>query len=201
MAAKSTTEYEAKVSATTAKNSPVAAVKKSAGTAVAVTKVPIVVPTTKDPCSHDDEGNSHNIATAAAAGAATSKKRKKKQQQQQQQQQQEIQQNKKKKKRHGNNDNNNGNLPAAAAPPPPPPQQQQQHEDGDDPHMAHFHRISRRREIVPCAAQREQELVISFRIMREELQLLFQRVNYFQTQLEDERHQQIFRNEIRENMI
>jgi len=94
-------------------------------------------------------------------------------------------------------------LPAAAVPPPPPPpqQQQQQHEDGDDPHMAHFHRISRRREIVPCAAQREQELVISFRIMREELQLLFQRVNYFQTQLEDETHQQIFRTEIRDNMI
>jgi len=89
MAAKSTTEYEAKVSATTAKNSPVAAVKKSAGTAVAVTKVPIVVPTTKDPCSHDDEGNSHNIATAAAAGAATSKKRKKKQQQEQEQEQEQ----------------------------------------------------------------------------------------------------------------
>merc|ERR1711935_641811 len=67
-------------------------------------------------------------------------------------------------------------------------------------HMEHFKRISRRREILPCA-EREQELLISFRIMREEMQLLCQRMTYFQTQVEDERHQQIFRNEIRETVI
>merc|ERR1712161_72456 len=105
---------------------------------------------------------------------------------------------KKKKKRHGTNDNNNDNSPAAAA---APQQQHQQHDgDGADPHMAHFHRIRRRREVLPCA-EREKELLISFSIMQEEMQLLFQRVNYFKTQLADERHQQFFRREVQENVI
>mmetsp|Transcript_55434 Transcript_55434/g.62752 ORF Transcript_55434/g.62752 Transcript_55434/m.62752 type:complete len:98 (+) Transcript_55434:174-467(+) len=66
--------------------------------------------------------------------------------------------------------------------------------------MAHFHRIRRRREVLPCA-EREQELLLSFSIMQEEMQLLFQRVNYFKTQLADERHRQIFRKEVRDNVL
>jgi len=132
------------------------------------------------------------------------KNKKRKKQPEPEQQEMQQQHRKKKQKRHdGNKDTNNDNSPAAAGAPPPQPQQPPQHADADDaadPHMAHFHRIRRRREVLPCA-EREQELLLSFSIMQEEMQLLFQRVNYFKTQLADERHRQIFRKEVRDNVM
>jgi len=142
----------------------------------------------------------------AVADFERKKKNKKRKKIPEQEPQQMQQQHKKKKKRHyGNTDRNNDNSPAAAATGAPPQQPQQQHDDADadadaDPHMAHFHRIRRRLEVLPCA-EREQELLLSFSIMQEEMQLLFQRVNYFKTQLADERHRQIFRKEVRDNVL
>jgi hypothetical protein len=72
--------------------------------------------------------------------------------------------------------------------------------DDVDPHMAHFDRIRRRTTILPCR-DREKELLMSFRIMQKEMQILFRRVSFFKTQLEDRQHRQIFKDEIKERIM
>jgi hypothetical protein len=72
--------------------------------------------------------------------------------------------------------------------------------DDDDPHMAHFDRIRQRTTILPCR-EREKELLMSFRIMQNEMQILFRRVSFFKTQLEDRQQRQIFKDEIKERIM
>ena len=72
--------------------------------------------------------------------------------------------------------------------------------DDVDPHMAHFDRIRRRTTKLPCR-EREKELLMSFRIMQKEMQILFRRVSFFKTQLEDRQHRQIFKDEIKERIM
>jgi hypothetical protein len=84
-------------------------------------------------------------------------------------------------------------------------------DNDNDPNMAHFNKIKQRRatgtttnvtttNILPCK-EREKELLMSFRIMQNEMQILFRRVNFFKTQLEDHHHRQIFKNEIKDKII
>ena len=72
--------------------------------------------------------------------------------------------------------------------------------DDVDPHMAHFDRIRRRTTVLPCR-EREKELLMSFHIMQKEMQILFRRVSFFKTQLEDRQHRQIFKDEIKERIM